>query len=84
MPERRATLLMAERHGVPIDYCPECRGVWLERGRLDQLLDTDDSDGHRSADGHRGSDRHNEKHQGEGRRRKGVSGLLGDFLGGGH
>jgi Zn-finger nucleic acid-binding protein len=27
-----ATLVMADRQGVEIDYCPECRGVWLDRG----------------------------------------------------
>lgn len=34
-----ATLLMSERQGVEIDYCPRCRGVWLDRGELDKLLD---------------------------------------------
>jgi Zn-finger nucleic acid-binding protein len=33
-----ATLLMAERQGVEIDYCPACRGVWLDRGELDKLI----------------------------------------------
>jgi Zn-finger nucleic acid-binding protein len=30
---------MAERQGVEIDYCPACRGIWLDRGELDKLLD---------------------------------------------
>lgn len=30
---------MADRQGVEIDYCPQCRGVWLDRGELDKLLD---------------------------------------------
>jgi len=34
-----ATLLMSERHNVEIDYCPECRGVWLDRGELDKILE---------------------------------------------
>jgi uncharacterized protein len=33
-----ATLLMSERQGVEIDYCPNCRGVWLDRGELDKLI----------------------------------------------
>ena len=33
------TLLMSERNGVEIDYCPECRGIWLDRGELDKLLE---------------------------------------------
>jgi uncharacterized protein len=34
-----STLVMADRQGVEIDYCPQCRGVWLDRGELDKLLD---------------------------------------------
>jgi Zn-finger nucleic acid-binding protein len=33
------TLVMADRQGVEIDYCPQCRGVWLDRGELDKLLE---------------------------------------------
>jgi hypothetical protein len=32
-------LQIAERQGVEIDYCPECRGVWLDRGELDKIID---------------------------------------------
>lgn len=32
-------LVMSERQGVEIDYCPTCRGVWLDRGELDKILD---------------------------------------------
>ena len=32
------TLLMSERNGIEIDYCPECRGVWLDRGELDKII----------------------------------------------
>lgn len=35
----QVALVMAERHGVEIDYCPHCRGVWLDRGELDKILD---------------------------------------------
>lgn len=34
-----ALLMMSERQGVEIDYCPQCRGVWLDRGELDKLLE---------------------------------------------
>jgi Zn-finger nucleic acid-binding protein len=30
---------MSDRQGVEIDYCPECRGVWLDRGELDKILE---------------------------------------------
>ncbi|AWH50511.1 hypothetical protein C1925_15800 [Stenotrophomonas sp. SAU14A_NAIMI4_5] len=33
------TLQMAERHGIEIDYCPGCRGVWLDRGELDKIIE---------------------------------------------
>lgn len=33
------TLVMSERQGIEIDYCPSCRGVWLDRGELDKLLE---------------------------------------------
>ena len=32
-------LLMTERQGVEIDYCPQCRGVWLDRGELDKIIE---------------------------------------------
>lgn len=38
-PTDQATLVMSERSGVEIDYCPECRGVWLDRGELDKIID---------------------------------------------
>ena len=38
-PNDGAVLTMSERSGVEIDYCPECRGVWLDRGELDKILD---------------------------------------------
>ena len=33
------TLVMADRSGVEIDYCPRCRGVWLDRGELDKIIE---------------------------------------------
>ncbi|MBF0313138.1 MAG: zf-TFIIB domain-containing protein [Oligoflexia bacterium] len=32
-------LSMSERNGIEIDYCPQCRGIWLDRGELDKLLE---------------------------------------------
>jgi len=34
-----AVLVMSERSGIEIDYCPTCRGVWLDRGELDKILE---------------------------------------------
>jgi Zn-finger nucleic acid-binding protein len=30
---------MSERQGIEIDYCPQCRGVWLDRGELDKIIE---------------------------------------------
>jgi len=38
-PVDNETLVIAERSGVEIDYCPKCRGVWLDRGELDKIID---------------------------------------------
>ncbi len=34
-----SNLLMSERQGIEIDYCPQCRGVWLDRGELDKIIE---------------------------------------------
>lgn len=36
---KESNLVMSERQGVEIDYCPECRGIWLDRGELDKILE---------------------------------------------
>ncbi len=38
------TLLLSERQSIEIDYCPQCRGVWLDRGELDKLISRNDRD----------------------------------------
>ena len=38
-PLDKTTLVMSERQGIEIDYCPSCRGVWLDRGELDKILE---------------------------------------------
>ena len=39
-----ATLVMSERSGIEIDYCPTCRGVWLDRGELDKIIERNAAD----------------------------------------
>jgi Zn-finger nucleic acid-binding protein len=60
-----SSLVISERSGVEIDYCPQCRGVWLDRGELDKLIDrsagkpglqpqfADSDHGHRHPGSHR-------------------------------
>ena len=38
-PVDNETLVMTDRGGVEIDYCPKCRGVWLDRGELDKIIE---------------------------------------------
>ena len=38
-PSCNETLLMSEKNGVEIDYCPKCRGIWLDRGELEKIME---------------------------------------------
>jgi uncharacterized protein len=40
-PNDGTVLVMSERSGIEIDYCPTCRGVWLDRGELDKIIERD-------------------------------------------
>ena len=85
-----ANLLMAERQGVEVDYCPECRGVWLDRGKLDKIVERSAgtppaSAGTRDARGDDHRDSHESDHDhgysASGSKKK-KGGLFGDILGG--
>jgi len=69
-----ATLTITERQGVEIDYCPDCRGVWLDRGELDKLIERSE----RSTREPRGDDDDSESRGGRQRSRKS---LLRDLFG---
>lgn len=38
-PNCQSTLLIADKKGVEIDYCPDCRGIWLDRGELEKIIE---------------------------------------------
>ena len=38
-PNCNVQLIMSERQGIEIDYCPQCRGIWLDRGELDKIIE---------------------------------------------
>lgn len=79
-------LVMSDRQGVEIDYCPECRGVWLDRGELDKIIERSAApaprveqhhSGHRDHGGHSGhmkADHHDYHHK----KKKGS--LLGELF----
>jgi Zn-finger nucleic acid-binding protein len=77
-------LVIAERQGIEIDYCPKCRGVWLDRGELDKLIDRSalpvpktPSPGRERDSPHYGDQAHQEPHSY--RKRKSLLGELFDF-----
>ncbi|MEJ5960852.1 zf-TFIIB domain-containing protein [Pedobacter immunditicola] len=39
-PSCNETLLMSDKRGVEIDYCPNCRGIWLDRGELEKIMES--------------------------------------------
>ena len=68
------TLVMADRQGIEIDYCPRCRGVWLDRGELDKIVerseryDADDEPA-RAVDTRRSDERRYDRDDDDDRRR---------------
>ena len=54
---------IAEREGVEIDYCPQCRGVWLDRGELEKLIAQVESSGYseRGRHDHEDDDHHDDR-----------------------
>ena len=77
------TLVISERSGIEIDYCPTCRGVWLDRGELDKIIERDNAAmapppprGARQP--HRADDRGYADERGGRRKKKG--GLLGEIF----
>lgn len=81
-------LRMTERQGVEIDYCPRCRGVWLDRGELDKIVERaapppgyDDDDDWDDDDRHERGERHQRRGSSEygEHRKKGFWGRLFDI-----
>lgn len=64
-------LVISERQGVEIDYCPQCRGVWLDRGELDKILERSvPAEARPPARGPYDDDRYDDRKPGYGKRRK--------------
>lgn len=82
-------LVMSDRQGVEIDYCPKCRGVWLDRGELDKIIERADNPSQpvreerseyrpRHEDHNRDHDYDERSSHGHHKKKKG--GLLGDLF----
>ncbi len=88
-PNCSVSLVMTERQNIEIDYCPECRGVWLDRGELDKIIERslqpqtpepqEDARDTRNDGGH-GRSRHGGGHGGRSRRGGGHGGRGGSWL----
>lgn len=85
---KTTNLVMAERQGIEIDYCPQCRGVWLDRGELDKLIErgSESFAGQRGeyqsrdySNEHRSSPDYREPHR-EGYKKKKREGFLSDLF----
>ena len=68
-PRCQVDLAISDRQGVEIDFCPQCRGVWLDRGELDKVIeraarftDRDDDDGDRRRESERRPDYDRERY----------------------
>lgn len=79
-------LVMAERQGTEIDYCPKCRGVWLDRGELDKIIEKSlaaeapRQSSERQRDDSRYDDRQRDKGYGERPYRKKRESFLSDLF----
>jgi len=56
------TLSLTERQGVELDYCPQCRGVWLDRGELDKLIERSGNRHYRNEDDAQAFRQHGAQH----------------------
>jgi uncharacterized protein len=77
-PNCNVSLVMTDRSGIEIDYCPDCRGVWLDRGELDKIIERS-SPAIKSDNINSYPDRRNFSKDDEYRHKK-KKGLLGDLF----
>lgn len=80
-PNCNVNLLMTDRNGVEIDYCPNCRGVWLDRGELDKIVERSSQTSHntQSNDDYRQKQNYpDNKYYGNARKKK--DSFLGDLF----
>jgi Zn-finger nucleic acid-binding protein len=72
---------MTDRSGIEIDYCPECRGVWLDRGELDKIIERSlpQQEKRYPEDNYLGKDLHYRDNDNRYKKKKGLLGDLFDF-----
>lgn len=80
-PTDGSTLVMSERSGVEIDYCPQCRGVWLDRGELDKIVERSGAVRSDSRYDDRSDDRRDDRRRRDDEDEGGIAGFLGNLFG---
>lgn len=78
-PNCNVDLLMAERSNEQIDYCPQCRGIWLEKGKLEKLMERSSSNQQTSQNKEQNQDRGRNRNNDEDEGKGGFLGNLFDF-----
>ena len=84
---KTVNLLMTDRQGIEIDYCPTCRGVWLDRGELDKLIEksvppgaASDNRGYPDRPPQRGSHESDQSYRGDYPKKKRKESFLSDLF----
>ncbi|TXE79643.1 hypothetical protein FPD46_06720 [Campylobacter peloridis] len=73
-------LLMSERNGVEIDYCPKCRGVWLDRGELDKIIERSSSQNTQQQSSHQQNYNQQQSYHNNGYKYKKKESWLGELF----
>lgn len=85
-PNCSINLVMSDRQGIEIDYCPDCRGVWLDRGELDKIIERANNEVSPSSGSQTRSSRRDDSDEIErtqlmkSPKKKKMSGMLGDLF----
>lgn len=80
-PNCNVNVVMTDRSGIEIDYCPDCRGVWLDRGELDKIIERSipQQDKRHHDDNYQGRDYQNRDNDYRYKKKKGLLGDIFDF-----
>lgn len=78
-PIDNSVLSMSNRNGIEIDYCPTCRGVWLDRGELDKIIERENSNQDSYHSSHSNTYDHKSTQPPHKKRRESFLGDLFDF-----
>ncbi|CAB4324791.1 MAG: hypothetical protein F2520_12600 [Actinobacteria bacterium] len=75
-------LQLTHREGIELDYCPECRGIWFDRGELDKIVERSKEQLRSRESSDRGGDRPTARHDGSNApsKKKKASSFLSDLL----